>query len=308
MVKVFLAPGFLKHIKRSVIDGVRLQELDLQDRTLLDSIRAEYGSSPIKLWAVKETLVGYWERCEPGDLLLFYNGGIFRYSGEVAFRYPTTADPAQLQVSSRLAETVWGRDVDGRTWPYLIFLKNVREISLPLEEFNRATGYKFKAVAGFTLAKRAREEDILGFLRAPRSRVVAPSEPEHDQIVDIIYDLGQLIGYQPEKRWRYEGYEFDVAWFRKPRVGPKCVFEVQLRGSVEAALTKLKHAHDLWESTPFLISTPEQIEKLERKYLEGAFHELRDILVPVRIDEIEQFYEFKGKFEWLERKFGLKPS
>jgi hypothetical protein len=260
------------------------------------------------LWAVKETLVGYWERCEPGDLLLFYNGGIFRYSGEVAFRYPTTADPAQLQVSSRLAETVWGRDVDGRTWPYLIFLKNVREISLPLEEFNRATGYKFKAVAGFTLAKRAREEDILGFLRAPRPRVVAPSEPEHDRIVDIIYDLGQLIGYQPEKRWRYEGYEFDVAWFRKPRVGPKCVFEVQLRGSVEAALTKLKHAHDLWESTPFLISTPEQIEKLERKYLEGAFHELRDILVPVRIDEIEQFYEFKGKFEWLERKFGLKPS
>ena len=308
MVKVFLAPGFLKHIKRSVIDGVRLQELDLQDRTLLDSIRAEYGSSPIKLWAVKETLVGYWERCEPGDLLLFYNGGIFRYSGEVAFRYPTVADPPQLQVSSRLAETVWGRDVDGRTWPYLIFLKNVREISLPLEEFNRATGYKFKAVAGFTLAKRAREEDILGFLRAPRPRVVAPSEPEHDQIVDIIYDLGQLIGYQPEKRWRYEGYEFDVAWFRKPRVGPKCVFEVQLRGSVEAALTKLKHAHDLWESTPFLISTPEQIEKLERKYLEGAFHELRDILVPVRIDEIEQFYEFKGKFEWLERKFGLKPS
>jgi len=307
MAKVFLAPGFLKHIKRSVADGVKLQELNLQDKVLLDLIRAEYRGSPIRLWAVKETLAGYWERCEPGDLLLFYNGGIFRYLGEVAFRYPAAMDPSQLQVSSRLAETVWGRDVDGRTWPCLIFLRNVREISLSLQEFNRVTGYRLKAVAGFTLAKRAKEGDVLGLLRAPRPKVAAP-ESEHDRIVDIIYDLGQLIGYQPEKRWRYEGYEFDVVWLRKPRVGPPCVFEVQLRGSVEMALTKLKHAHDLWGSTPFLISTPEQIEKLERKYLEGAFHELRDILVPVRVDEIKEFYEFKGKFEWLERKFGLKPS
>ena len=307
MAKVFLAPGLLQHIKRSVIDGVELQELDIQDQTLLDLVRAEYRDSKIKLWAVKDTLVGYWKRCQPGDLLLLYNGGIFQYSGEVAFRYPTAEDPFQLQVASRLAETVWGKDVDGRTWPYLIFLRNVREVFIPLQKFNEATGYKFKAVAGFTLAKRVEKKDILELLRAPRPRAVAPLEREHDRIVGMIYDLGMLIGYQSEKRWRHEGYEFDVAWFRKPRVGPRCVFEVQLRGSVEAALTKLKHAHDLWESTPFLISTPEQIERLG-KYLEGAFHELKDVLVPVRVDEIEKFYEFKGKFEWLERKFGLKPS
>jgi hypothetical protein len=305
---VFLVPGLLKHLKRSVTEGVRLQEMGpLDDPSLLDRLRKEYGDSPVKLWAVKETLTGYWRKCGPGDLLLFYNGGRFLHSAEVAFTYPSADEHRQLPVASRVAENVWGRDVDGRTWPYLIFLKNVREILLPLEEFNRAFGYKYKAVAGFTVAKRVRTEDLLKLLRVPPPKIkLAPEELKHDQIADLVADLGQLIGYQAEKKWRYEGYEFDVAWFRKPRVGPKCVFEIQLKGSIEAALTKLKHAHDLWESTPFLISTPEQLEKLG-KYLEGAFHELEDALVPVKINEIEEFYEFKGKYEWLERKFGLKP-
>jgi hypothetical protein len=52
---VFLVPGLLKHLKRSVTEGVRLQEMGLRRPLLLDRFRKEYGDSPIKLWAVKET-------------------------------------------------------------------------------------------------------------------------------------------------------------------------------------------------------------------------------------------------------------
>jgi hypothetical protein len=38
-----------------VTKGVRLQEMGLEDPSLPDRLRKEYGDSPIKLWAVKET-------------------------------------------------------------------------------------------------------------------------------------------------------------------------------------------------------------------------------------------------------------
>jgi hypothetical protein len=65
---VFLVPGLLKHLKRSVTEGVRLEEMGpLEDPSLLDRLRKEYGDSPVKLWAVKETLTGHWRKCGPGD-------------------------------------------------------------------------------------------------------------------------------------------------------------------------------------------------------------------------------------------------
>jgi len=89
-----------------------------------------------------------------------------------------------------------------------------------------------------------------------------------------VFALGELIGYKPRRRWRHEGYEFDVVWFRPPRIGPKFVFEVHLRGSLEAALLRLKHAYDLWESVLFLVSTEDQLRVAESRFL-GELHELR---------------------------------
>ena len=316
MVNVFLVPGFLKNIKRSVIEGVQKSELDFEsDPSLADLIDREYGTSPIKLWAVKETkkLVGIWKKCAKGDLFLFYHGGKFLFVGELLFKYPFVDSRSQVDVGAKLAEVIWGKHIDGKTWSYLLFLTNVREIDFPLTKFNEMTGYKFSAVGGFM---RVREESIAQALIDYLREVKPPKPPkvgvelEHDQIVDIIFDLGEIIGYKPLKKWRHEGYEFDVVWNKPPRIGPRCVFEVQFRGSPEAALTRLKHAHDLWESQLFFVSSEDQIEKVERKYLAGAFHELKEegTLTLVKLEDIKQFYEFKGKFEWLEREFGLKPK
>ncbi|MEM2261159.1 MAG: hypothetical protein QXK24_01780, partial [Ignisphaera sp.] len=247
------------------------------------------------------------------DYILFYHAGKFIYAARVSFKYPFTEESKQVEAGSYLAESIWGRDVDGKTWPYLLFLEDVREIDLPLSKLNELTGYNLKAVAGFMKIRKEKAQSIMEYLQQIylKPPIKPPSKPlellQHDEIVDAIYALGELIGYKPEKRWRHERYEFDVVWHKPPRIGPKYVFEVHLRGSLEAALLRLKHAYDLWESQIFLVSTEDQLKEAQSKFL-GELHELKDKVTLLNIKNIKEFYDFKGKFEWLERKFGLKPT
>lgn len=318
-VKVFLAPGLFKNIKRSVIDGVIISEMDIVDPLLKERILREYQRDVIKLWAFKETLYNLWNSMSEGDFILFYNSGKFLYSGRARFKYPFEDIPGQVENGSRLAESIWGRDVDGRTWPYIVFLRDVKEIDLMLLKFNELTGYNVNSIRKSMKVREERATRLIDYLQQiylktlreselkPITKEVESAEVKHEQVVDVIFGLGELIGYRPERRWRHEGYEFDVVWFKPPRVGPKYVFEVHIRGNLEAALLRLKHAHDLWESQIFLISTGDKLKEAQTKFL-GELHELKDKIVLVDIKSITEFYEFKGKYEWLERKLGLRPS
>lgn len=305
-MRVFLAPGLFKNIKRSIMDGVKLDELDVRDPSLRRAIAARYGSGVIRLWALKGSLRNRWASIGEGDYVLFYHRGRFIYVGKVSFKYPFKDEPEQVEVGDRLADSVWGRDVSGKTWPYLFFLEDVKEIDLPLSKFNELTGYNLKAVAGFMRMREQKAVKVIKYLQ----RIVKPPKPpslvRHDEVVDAIYALGELIGYKPDKKWRHGRYEFDVVWHKPPRIGPKYVFEVHLRGSLEAALLRLKHAYDLWGSQLFLVSTENQLKDAQAKFL-GELHELKDKVTLLEIKTVEEFYNFKGKFEWLERKFGLRP-
>jgi len=312
-MKVFLAPGLFKNIKRSIADGVNVNELNIKDSSLKERILKFYGAGPIKLWALKESLRDRWTSIDNEDYILFYHAGKFIYAARVSFKYPFTEESKQVEAGSYLAESIWGRDVDGKTWPYLFFLEDVREIDLPLPKLNELTGYNLKAVAGFMKIRKEKAQSIIEYLQQIYLKPPVKPSPkplellQHDQIVDAIYALGELIGYKPEKRWRHERYEFDVVWHKPPRIGPKYVFEVHVRGSLEAALLRLKHAYDLWESQIFLVSTEDQLKEAQSKFL-GELHELKDKVTLLNIKNIKEFYDFKGKFEWLERKFGLKPT
>jgi len=98
-----------------------------------------------------------------------------------------------------------------------------------------------------------------------------------------------------------------VVWHKPPRVGPKYVFEVHIKGSLEESLLRLKHAYDLWGSQIFLVSTEDQLKKARSKFL-GELHELKDKATLLDIKIVKEFLDFKGKYEWLERKFGLGPT
>ncbi len=312
-MKVFLASGFFKNIKRSVMDGVKADELEVRDHLLKEKILKYYGDGPIKLWALKEPLHDRWASIDEEDYVLFYHAGKFIYVGRVSFKYPFAEENKQIKAGGYLAESVWGRDVNGETWPLLFFLKDVREIDLPLSKLNELAGYNLTSVRGFMKMQEKKGQNVIEYLQQVylKPPVKPPAKPleliQHDEIVDAIYALGELIGYKPERKWRHKRYEFDVVWHKPPRIGPKYVFEVHVKGSLEKALLRLKHAYDLWESQIFLVSTEDQLEEAQSKFL-GELHELKDKVTLLNIKDVEEFYGFKGKFEWLERKFGLKPT
>jgi len=307
-MKVFLAPGLYRNIKRNIIDGISVDETDIKDDSLRKRIVESYKNNVVKLWALNESLSNRWIMVNEGDYILFYNKGEFIYSARVNFKYPFSIKPAQVRVSRYLVERILGRDVKGRICPYLIFLKDVKRIRLSLSKFNELTGYNLKAVMGFMRARRDMSKVIQYIIKEK------PEEPKseekidvrHSEIVDMLYALGELIGYVSYKEWHHDGYKFDVVWHKPPRIGPKYVFEVHLKGSLEATLLRLKHAYDLWESQLFLVSTEDQLEAAKNKFL-GELHELKDKVTLLNIRDVIEFYKFKGKYEWLERKFGLRP-
>jgi predicted RNA-binding protein len=321
MVKVFLAPGLLAHIRKSIVEGIPQEELPIKDSSLNELIQRYYASGRVTLWGFKETLRGLWGKAKPEDYVLFYHGGEFPYVSKISFLYPFKDTAEQYEEATKIAEKVWGKDPrDGKTWSYLIFVYDVREVKFPLEKFNEVTGYKFEAKPGKAVMRSIkvrgnRAEKLLTFLndiyRAPtKAPVTAPTPPDlHEQIVQSIYELGEIIGYIPEKKWRKEGYEYDVVWHKPPREGPKCVFEVHIKGDLGEALLRLKHAHDRWESQLFLISTEDQLNEAKTKYLKGALHELAETgaLTLLKIDEVKEFHNFKSRYEWLEKRLGLRP-
>lgn len=314
-MNIFLAPGILKNIRRSIIDGVPASELGNldADRSLADAVVKHYKKAPLRLWAVKKTLINSWRKCENGDLILFYNKGKFLFMGNVAFKYPFAEDAKQVEIGTKIAEDIWEKDVKGETWPYLMFLTDVKEIpDLSINKFKELTGYKFRGINGFMRMSK-KSQPLVDYLQGvgPKPEITPVEKripkTKHEQIIELIYELGEVIGYDPKKKWHHQRYEFDVVWFKPPREGPKYVFEVHLRGSLPKALSTLKHAWDLWESNVFLVSDEKSLKEAEDKFLSGAFHEMREKLTLVKLDEVEEFYKFKGKFEWLERRFGLTP-
>ena len=55
---------------------------------------------------------------------------------------------------------------------------------------------------------------------------VKPSYHLDEATVQMLYELGELVGYKPEPRWSQQGYGYDVVWHRCRREGPKRVLEV----------------------------------------------------------------------------------
>jgi hypothetical protein len=53
------------------------------------------------------------------------------------------------------------------------------------------------------------------------------------------------------------------------------VFEVQIGGDIYHAMSKLKHAFDLWNSHVFLVATMGDKSKYQ-ELLSGTFHEVAD--------------------------------
>jgi hypothetical protein len=122
---------------------------------------------------------------------------------------------------------------------------------------------------------------------------VAPSELKektlsHKEAQAMLVEIGRMLGKHAEAEFEH----YDVIWrdtVSSPRLSH--VFEVQISGSVDSALTRLKHAYDAQRSRPFLVIAGERDKRFAGKRLSGSFHEIWEIITVIGVGELQRLYE-----------------
>jgi hypothetical protein len=146
--------------------------------------------------------------------------------------------------------------------------------------------------------RRIEAEDMRAIATTPVSHE-APRKVSHKEAQQMLLELGEMFGRHAEAEYDY----YDVVW-RDSASSPRLshVFEVQISGSVDSALTRLKHAYDAQRSRPFLVIADERDTRFAGKRLSGSFHEIGEVITIIGVGELKQLYEsMKGHTALLEK-------
>ncbi|MDQ3013724.1 MAG: hypothetical protein M3X11_23835 [Acidobacteriota bacterium] len=110
----------------------------------------------------------------------------------------------------------------------------------------------------------------------------------HKQAQAMLVEIGLMLGKHAEAEFEH----YDVVW-RDAANAPRLshVFEVQIAGSVDSALTRLKHAYDAQRSRPFLVIAGERDKRFAGKRLTGSFHEIWEVITVIGAGELQRLYE-----------------
>jgi len=110
----------------------------------------------------------------------------------------------------------------------------------------------------------------------------------HKEAQAMLVEIGLMLGKHAEAEFEH----YDVVW-RDTASSPRLshVFEVQISGSVDSALTRLKHAYDAQRSRPFLVVAGERDRRFAGKRLTGSFHEIWEIITVVGVGELQRLYD-----------------
>jgi len=115
----------------------------------------------------------------------------------------------------------------------------------------------------------------------------------------MIWRIGSYEGKISEKE-----YQIDVIWKRIKAGNPSHAFEVHIGGNFFEALTKLKHAWDMWNSWPILVTTETHASKA-KELLEGSFHEMGHVAKIVDCRKVVRLYELESEAASIRTDVGL---
>jgi len=112
-----------------------------------------------------------------------------------------------------------------------------------------------------------------------------------------------MLGKHAEAEFEH----YDVVW-REAANAPRLshVFEVQIAGSVDSALTRLKNAYDAQRSRPFLVIADERDKRFAGKRLTGSFHEIWEAITVIGAGELQRMYESLKAHETLLAKIAAR--
>lgn len=129
--------------------------------------------------------------------------------------------------------------------------------------------------------------------------------PDHTKIKEIIYQIGLYEGRPSEKEYSIGDLgKLDVAWKRIRLGNPTHAFEIQIGGDFYKSLTKLKHAFDLWNSTPVLVTTAEY-EETAKNLMNGSFHEMARQARIINWKRIDQLYNLERELKEVKGELSL---
>lgn len=125
----------------------------------------------------------------------------------------------------------------------------------------------------------------------------------HKDAQTMLVEIGRMLGRHAEAEFDY----YDVVWRDSPSA-PRLshVFEVQVAGSVDSALTRLKHAYDQQRSRPFLVIADERSANFAGRRLTGSFHEIWEAITVIGIGDLERLYRSLKEQEELLMKIAAK--
>jgi predicted RNA-binding protein with PUA-like domain len=270
---------------------------------------------PGSIWGVVEGLKNRWEKLQKGDLLLFY--ATSPISGIIGI--------AKIENKFKQDKPLWAEELKKNQviWPYRYDFKV--EFVLPRMDWESrkvsTAGLKVSIMAGLNPVKDKETTKLLlqkmdqiwnteltKLVEEIPTKILKREEVNlHDQIKEMILELGKIERYIPEKEYVFPdtGERLDVVWKRVAASVPTYVFEVQIGGNLHQALSKLKHAYDLWNSNIFMISEEKDIHKINQ-LLGGAFHEIRERVRVLTVEKIKEVHETQIKDNKLKKEIGLR--
>ncbi len=267
-----------------------------------------------QVWGVRKDspiLQGIWSRLSPGDKAILYCSGISVVIGtativgrrtkeepwwfeelqasENIYRYIIDLDDLAVLVEPEASEDEWKELGLGRVQDLGItrghITRGVNPIKTNAERIFKTTD---EAIRKQLRSRKRREEE----------------KPQHNRIRDRIYEIGILLDRPAAKEYRIDNKRLDVVWKRIPQGNPIFAFEVQVGGNLYAALVKLKHAWDLWNSRPVLVTTDEYIEEA-KNWLSGSFHEMHHVALILNWADIARLHQSLERVREIRDKLDL---
>ena len=266
------------------------------------------------IWGIENTAFKklHWLAIESNDLILFYVTG--RVKGIVGY--------GSIRSKFHQDTPLWEAEIKEGCVKYPLRFEFDVDFILPQSEWydKRIT---ISGRGGFRQPLILREwEDIKPLIQALNPN--APAElmkeislpavsieedkahPTHENIKNLLLEIGKFQSFIANVEFPMGPERLDVVWRRLPESVPTYVFEVQVGGDIYHALGKLKHAHDLWNSRIFLVSSTDYLGAINQ-LLSGTFHEIQPILKFIETKKISSLHQAKINIFNIERELGIIP-
>jgi hypothetical protein len=266
------------------------------------------------IWGLEDTKLDkiYWLAIAPNDFILFYVSG--KVKGVVGygiirskFYQDTPLWKAEIQqniakwplrfefdIEYILPENRWKDEkislAGGAEFRQPVILKKWDEVEPIIRELNPS--------ASVELLKRD--------FTIPLSEEKEVISPTHEEIKNLLLEIGKLQGYVVNPEFLMGTERLDVVWRRLPESVPTYVFEVQVGGNLYNALGKLKHAYDIWNSRIFLVASADILGNVNQ-LLAGTFHEIQFVLRFIAVEKIFSLHKSKQNIYQIEKDLGLIP-